>query len=107
MQNSLTILNVSGNHLESLEDIGILVNLEQLMATDNDLTSMKVQCQHAAIPIAAYMHIIFACLQNLGKVLSKLIKLWKLDLHGNPLSYKQKYHDRVVTMCHRLGEYYH
>lgn len=28
------------------------------MATDNDLTSMKVQCWHAAIPIAACMHYI-------------------------------------------------
>ncbi|XP_003384368.2 PREDICTED: protein phosphatase 1 regulatory subunit 42-like [Amphimedon queenslandica] len=78
--NSLTILNVSGNRLASLEDIGLLVNLEQLMATDNDLTSMK----------------------DLGKVLSRFIKLWKLELNGNPLSYKQKYRDRVVTMCHRL-----
>ena len=36
------MLNVSGNRLDTLEDLGVLSELQQLIANDNDISSMKV-----------------------------------------------------------------
>lgn len=41
-QPSLVLLNVSGDFLDSLEDIIHLNHLTTLIATDNNLSSMKV-----------------------------------------------------------------
>ena len=41
-QNTLVVLNVSGNSLDTLEDFLLLQELQQLSASDNDLQKMKV-----------------------------------------------------------------
>jgi protein phosphatase 1 regulatory subunit 42 len=81
LSNCLIVLNISGNQLDTLDDIAVLAELQQLIANDNKLSSMR----------------------DIAKVLSRLLKLWKLDLYNNPIALKQKYRDRIVTMCHRLG----
>jgi protein phosphatase 1 regulatory subunit 42 len=80
LSNCLIVLNISGNQLDTLDDIAVLAELQQLIANDNKLSSMR----------------------DIAKVLSRLLKLWKLDLYNNPIALKQKYRDRIVTMCHRL-----
>ena len=42
MQPSLLLLNVSGNCLDSVEELSLLKHLTAFIATDNNLTSMKV-----------------------------------------------------------------
>lgn len=54
LQKNLAILNVSGNHLESLEDLGMLGELQQVMATDNELNNMKVLLR--ALGCCRYMY---------------------------------------------------
>ena len=42
MQASLTVLNVSGNRIDTVEDLQCLVELVTFIASDNDITNMKV-----------------------------------------------------------------
>ena len=42
LQSSLSVLNVSGNSLDSLQELAPLKKLLALFATDNKLSSMKV-----------------------------------------------------------------
>ena len=76
MQGTLTVLNVSGNNLDSIEDLQSLTGLTQFIASDNQLTSMR----------------------ELSQVLGLWTRLVKLELTGNPLCQKNKYRDRVITM---------
>ncbi|CAF0727981.1 unnamed protein product [Brachionus calyciflorus] len=74
---SLTILNISGNNLDTLTEIGSLVNLEDLNASNNKLNDMKE--------------------------LSILLKCWpkliKLNLIGNPICSKNKYRERIIVQA--------
>ena len=81
IQGALTILNVSGNNLDSIEDLQCLTGLVEFSATDNQLSSMK----------------------ELSQVLGQWTKLTKLDLTGNPLCLKYKYRDRTITMGRSIG----
>lgn len=76
----LLVLNVSGNRLNTIEDLSCLTELTQFQATDNQLSSMK----------------------ELARVFSRWPRLQKLELMRNPLTSRYKYHDRVVTMCYCL-----
>jgi protein phosphatase 1 regulatory subunit 42 len=78
---SLVLLNVSGDCLDSLEDLSPLTHLTTIIATDNHLSSMK----------------------DLSQVLSHWSAVQRVELAGNPLCNKHKYRDRVITMGARIG----
>ncbi|XP_064617270.1 protein phosphatase 1 regulatory subunit 42-like isoform X2 [Liolophura sinensis] len=80
LSRSLQILNISSNGLESIKELEWLINLNQLMASDNNLNDMR----------------------ELDHVLSQVKQMWRLDLMGNPLCHKAKYRDRVIIMSPSL-----
>ncbi|KAL5016480.1 hypothetical protein ScPMuIL_006069 [Solemya velum] len=80
MVETLQVLNVSGNNLDSLEDLACLKFLTQFMANDNQLTDMK----------------------ELGQVFESWHHLWRLDLMGNPVCHKAKYRDRLILIARNL-----
>lgn len=77
MQSSLRILNIAGNKMDSLGEIGSLVNLEVLDASNNLLNDMKE--------------------------MSVMLKCWprltNLDLTGNPICSKNKYRERIIVLA--------
>ncbi|XP_017364613.1 protein phosphatase 1 regulatory subunit 42 [Cebus imitator] len=77
---SLSILNVSNNNIDDIKDLEILENLNQLIAVDNQLLHVK----------------------DLEFLLNKLMKLWKIDLNGNPVCLKPKYRDRLILVSKSL-----
>ncbi|XP_054353550.1 protein phosphatase 1 regulatory subunit 42 isoform X2 [Pongo pygmaeus] len=77
---SLSILNISNNNIDDIRDLEILENLNQLIAIDNQLLHVK----------------------DLEFLLNKLMKLWKIDLHGNPVCLKPKYRDRLILVSKSL-----
>ncbi|KAM6216533.1 protein phosphatase 1 regulatory subunit 42 [Rhynchocyon petersi] len=80
LRKSLSILNISNNNIDDIKDLEMLENLNQLIAVDNQLLHVK----------------------DLEFLLSKLIKLWKIDLSGNPVCLKAKYRDRVILVSRSL-----
>lgn len=81
LQGNLSILNVSGNNLDSIGDLKCLGQITHFLASDNELFDMK----------------------DISNVFSHWNKLTKLDLSGNPLCQKFKYRDRVITMGTSIG----
>uniref|UniRef100_H0X6S2 Protein phosphatase 1 regulatory subunit 42 n=1 Tax=Otolemur garnettii TaxID=30611 RepID=H0X6S2_OTOGA len=77
---SLSILNISNNNIDDIRDLELLENLSQLIAVDNQLLHVK----------------------DLEYLLNKLIKLWKMDLNGNPVCLKPKYRDRLIVVSRSL-----
>ncbi|XP_055968755.1 protein phosphatase 1 regulatory subunit 42 [Sorex fumeus] len=77
---SLSVLNISNNNIDDIKDLEILENLSQLIAVDNQLQHVK----------------------DLEILLEKLVKMWKLDLKGNPVCIKQKYRDRLILVSKSL-----
>ncbi|XP_009211412.1 protein phosphatase 1 regulatory subunit 42 isoform X2 [Papio anubis] len=77
---SLSILNISNNNIDDIRDLEILENLNQLIAVDNQLLHVK----------------------DLEFLLNKLMKLWKIDLNGNPVCLKPKYRDRLILVSKSL-----
>ncbi|XP_052255733.1 protein phosphatase 1 regulatory subunit 42-like isoform X1 [Dreissena polymorpha] len=77
---SLSVLNVSGNNLDSIKDLECLTKLTHLVAIDNHLSDMK----------------------ELAHVLGQWYFLKRLDLMGNPVCHKAKYRDRVIVMAKQL-----
>lgn len=71
------MLNISGNNLDTLSEIGPLMNLEQLMASNNNLGDMK----------------------EISILLKCWPKLWKLELSGNPICVKNKYRERIIVLA--------
>lgn len=56
-QPSLCVLNVSGNHLNSLVDMFCLDNLTQLMAVNNQLADLKVsKTTSLSLVYSLYVH---------------------------------------------------
>ncbi|KAF6100665.1 protein phosphatase 1 regulatory subunit 42 [Phyllostomus discolor] len=80
---SLSILNISNNNIDDIRDLEILENLNQLIAVDNQLLHVK----------------------DLEYLLTKLMKLWKMDLNGNPVCLQPKYRDRLILVSKSLGTY--
>ena len=74
-------MNVSGNNLDSIDDLQYLTGLVEFSATDNQLTSMR----------------------ELSYVLGQWTRLTKLELMGNSLCQKYKYRDRTITMGRCIG----
>ncbi|XP_007947934.1 protein phosphatase 1 regulatory subunit 42 [Orycteropus afer afer] len=77
---SLSLLNISNNNIDDIRDLETLENLSQLIAVDNQLLHVK----------------------DLEFLLSKLMKLWKMDLNGNPVCLKPKYRDRLILVSNSL-----
>ncbi|XP_016061919.1 PREDICTED: protein phosphatase 1 regulatory subunit 42 [Miniopterus natalensis] len=77
---SLSILNISNNNIDDIRDLEILENLNQLIAVDNQILHVK----------------------DLEFLLNKLMKLWKMDLKGNPVCLKPKYRDRLILVSKSL-----
>uniref|UniRef100_A0A803KLG9 Protein phosphatase 1 regulatory subunit 42 n=1 Tax=Xenopus tropicalis TaxID=8364 RepID=A0A803KLG9_XENTR len=77
---SLSVLNISNNNIDELNDLAILVNLTQFVAADNQIKEIK----------------------DLELVLSKWTKLWRMDLSGNSVCLKPKYRDKVIIISKTL-----
>ncbi|XP_045716684.1 protein phosphatase 1 regulatory subunit 42 isoform X1 [Phyllostomus hastatus] len=77
---SLSILNISNNNIDDIRDLEILENINQLIAVDNQLLHVK----------------------DLEYLLTKLMKLWKMDLNGNPVCLQPKYRDRLILVSKSL-----
>ncbi|XP_071660151.1 protein phosphatase 1 regulatory subunit 42 isoform X6 [Patagioenas fasciata] len=77
---SLSVLNISNNNIDELEELAILENLSYLIAVDNQLQHMK----------------------DLEVALKKWTKLRRMDLTGNPICHKPKYRDRIVVQSQTL-----
>ncbi|XP_064301506.1 protein phosphatase 1 regulatory subunit 42 [Phalacrocorax carbo] len=77
---SLSVLNISNNNIDELEELAVLENLAYLRAVDNQLQHMK----------------------DLEVVLNKWTKLRGMDLTGNPICHKPKYRDRIVVQSWTL-----
>ncbi|XP_067678057.1 protein phosphatase 1 regulatory subunit 42-like isoform X2 [Haliotis asinina] len=80
LANTLQVLNISGNNLDSIKDLEVLKGLTQLMASDNFLNDMK----------------------ELAHILGLWPFLWRLELMGNPVCHKAKYRDRIIVMSKHL-----
>ncbi len=76
----LEILNVSGDNLDSLNEIGCMVNLQQLFASNNKILGIK----------------------ELKNLMMGWRSLWKLDLSYNPICNKSKYRERIIVMAPNL-----
>ncbi|NWI96195.1 PPR42 phosphatase, partial [Pitta sordida] len=77
---SLSVLNISNNNIDELEELAVLENLSYLKAVDNRLQHMK----------------------DLKVVLNKWTKLRRMDLTGNPICQKPKYRDRIIVQLQTL-----
>lgn len=77
---TLSVLNVSGNHLTSLSDLSSLSELTQLFATDNHLSDMK----------------------EMAQLTSSWRRLTRIDLANNPLCQRARYRDRIIVMAPHL-----
>ncbi|NXN16747.1 PPR42 phosphatase, partial [Indicator maculatus] len=77
---SLTMLNISNNNIDELEELAVLENLSYLIAADNQLQ----------------------CMKDLEVALHKWTKLCKMDLTGNPICQEPKYRDRIVVQSPAL-----
>uniref|UniRef100_A0A9L0RK55 Protein phosphatase 1 regulatory subunit 42 n=1 Tax=Equus caballus TaxID=9796 RepID=A0A9L0RK55_HORSE len=77
---SLSTLNISNNNIDDIRDLEILENLNQLIAVNNQVLHVK----------------------DLEFLLNKLIKLWKMDLNGNPVCLRPKYRDRLILVSKSL-----
>ncbi|XP_051465812.1 protein phosphatase 1 regulatory subunit 42 isoform X2 [Apus apus] len=77
---SLSVLNISSNNIDELEELSVLENLSYLTAVDNKLQHMK----------------------DLEVALTKWTKLRRMDLTGNPICHKPKYRDRIVVQSQTL-----
>ncbi|NXW59611.1 PPR42 phosphatase, partial [Eurystomus gularis] len=77
---SLSVLNISNNNIDVLEELAVLENLSSLTAADNQLQHM----------------------QDLEVVLNKWTKLRRMDLTGNPVCHQPKYRDRIVVHSQTL-----
>ncbi|XP_075350896.1 protein phosphatase 1 regulatory subunit 42 isoform X2 [Mycteria americana] len=80
---SLSVLNISNNNIDELEELAVLENLSYLRAVDNQLQHMK----------------------DLEVVLNKWTKLRRMDLTGNPICHKPKYRDRIVVQSQTLADF--
>ncbi|XP_054102286.1 protein phosphatase 1 regulatory subunit 42 isoform X1 [Callithrix jacchus] len=106
---SLSILNISNNNIDDIKDLEILENLNQLIAVDNQLLHVKVQWLTPVIPAlweaeAGGLIELRSSrpAQDLEFLLNKLMKLWKIDLNGNPVCLKPKYRDRLILVSKSL-----
>ncbi|XP_010181762.1 PREDICTED: protein phosphatase 1 regulatory subunit 42-like, partial [Mesitornis unicolor] len=77
---SLSVLNISNNNIDELEELAVLENLSYLRAVDNKLQHMK----------------------DLEDALKKWTKLCRMELIGNPICRKPKYRDRIVVQSQTL-----
>jgi len=85
MQNSLRVLDVSGNGLTSLEPLSVLQLLEQLTAGNNKLSNMTELVELLGLSWR---------------------RLQRLDLSMNQLCHQRRYRDRIIVMSQSLGKWH-
>ena len=73
----MEVLNVSGNNLDTINELSTLENIQQLFSSNNKLNDMK----------------------EMNILLKFWKKLWKLELSGNPLCSKAKYRERIIVVA--------
>ncbi|XP_065670753.1 protein phosphatase 1 regulatory subunit 42 isoform X2 [Hydra vulgaris] len=78
--NCLSVLNVSGNHLDVIGDLSILYKLNQLLIENNDLNELS----------------------DLLNALKKWPSLNKLNIVGNPLCHIKKYKESIIVTSKSL-----
>ncbi|XP_039257644.2 uncharacterized protein LOC120334240 [Styela clava] len=76
----LNVLNVSGNHMDTLNELSILSELVHLIASENYLYDFE----------------------DLTQALDSWRNLQKLELSGNPICHKAKYRDNIIVKCQSL-----
>ncbi|XP_031559465.1 protein phosphatase 1 regulatory subunit 42-like [Actinia tenebrosa] len=76
----LSVLNISENNIDAIEELKCLTNMTQFIVENNYLTDMK----------------------ELSRVLASWTSLWRLETTGNPFCCKKKYRDRVIIMSRSL-----
>ncbi|XP_002125359.2 protein phosphatase 1 regulatory subunit 42 [Ciona intestinalis] len=76
----LTVLNISGNHIDSLNDLQSFTLLNQLQACDNEITDFE----------------------SLRPALTTWRFLARLDLTGNTVCGRAKYRDKIIVMSPSL-----
>lgn len=81
-QNCLCVLNISGNHMDTLNELSILCEVSHLIATDN----------------------LFNDFDDIVHTLRTWRNISRLELTGNPLCHKSKYRDHIIIMSQSLGE---
>uniref|UniRef100_A0A3Q3NEC9 Protein phosphatase 1, regulatory subunit 42 n=1 Tax=Mastacembelus armatus TaxID=205130 RepID=A0A3Q3NEC9_9TELE len=77
---SLCVLNINNDNIDDIRDLAVLKELQHFSATENKLHNME----------------------ELEDVFSHWPQLLQMDLGGNPVCKKQKYRDRLITMCKSL-----
>lgn len=81
LSQSLLVLNIAGDGIDSIKDLSCLKCLTQLICKDNKLGSMK----------------------ELSRVFSATVQLWKLEIDNNPVCCKPKFRDRIIVMTTNLA----
>lgn len=81
LSQTLLVLNIGGNGVDSINELSCLKSLTQLFCKDNKLSSMK----------------------ELSRVFGALSSLWKLEIEGNPVCCKPKFRDRIIVMAESLA----
>ncbi|MEQ2175166.1 hypothetical protein GOODEAATRI_015346, partial [Goodea atripinnis] len=79
-QESLCVLNVSNNNIEDIKELSVLKELQHFSAAKNKLLYIE----------------------EMEGVFELWPQLLVLDLSGNPVCKKNKYRDRLITVCRRL-----
>ncbi|XP_047205256.1 protein phosphatase 1 regulatory subunit 42 [Girardinichthys multiradiatus] len=77
---SLCVLNVSNNNIEDIKELSVLKELQNFSAAKNKLLYIE----------------------EMEGVFELWPQLLVLDLSGNPVCKKNKYRDRLITVCRRL-----
>lgn len=75
-------LDVSGNRLESIEDLGILSSLTYLCASNNQISDIT----------------------ELNNTLKKMNNLKELEISGNPVMNVNKAKENIIISAMSLGE---
>ncbi|XP_038149516.1 protein phosphatase 1 regulatory subunit 42 isoform X2 [Cyprinodon tularosa] len=80
LSESLCVLNINNNNIEDIRELSVLKELQHFSAAMNKLLNIT----------------------ELEAVLELWPQLLTLDLTGNPVCKKQKYRDRLITVCKSL-----
>jgi len=81
-QNSLRVLDVSGNGLISLESLSVLSQLQQLSAVNNKLSNMTELVELLGLSWR---------------------RMQRLDLSSNEICHQRRYRDRIIVMSPSLS----
>nr|KAF6426739.1 protein phosphatase 1 regulatory subunit 42 [Molossus molossus] len=112
---NLTHLYLQNNCISCIENLRSLKNLEKLYLGSNYIAVIEglegleklreLHVENQRLPLGEKLLFDPRTLHSLADLeflLSKLIKLWKMDLKGNPVCLKPKYRDRLILVSKSL-----